>query len=343
MVRVVTPEALMKELKGTAVAAVYLLAGPDAFRAERTARWLRRKVLEQDALDLNAEVFYAEDASPATIAHACATYPLLGERRFVWVRHAEALAAGAAVEPLLAYLRSPSPSTVLVISSAKLDLRLKLTLACAEQGRVVEFPTLALPALLVQAQRLAQERGVQLGPGAAETLVELVGEDLGELDNELAKLALLADAGVLGAERIAELVARSRDLSAFALADQLDARDPLPALRTWLAVRSSGVDVIGTAAILGWKLRQLAQFRAALDAGLGEEAASRALGISPWQGRRLAQLARGVTLSQVERALACFRTADRRAKSSSMGEGMAYDLALLAWAAGGAARLDSPP
>lgn len=332
--RILSPDALLEAWKGGRLAPVYLLAGPDGFRAERSARWLRRKVLEDDAAGLNGEVFYAEDAAPGAVAQACASYPLFGGRRFVWLRHGEALPAGAAVEPLLRYLAAPSPSTVLVITSAKLDQRLKLTAACAESGSVVEFALLGGAALLAQVQRMAHEHGVRLQPGADATLIGLVGEDLGELDAELAKLALAVPVeGAIGAAEVEELVSRSRDVNAFALADQLDARNPRPALAAWLDLRATGGDPIGGAAIVAWKLRQLAQLRAAIESGLDEAAALRALGIPPWQGRRLGELARGTTLAALERALEQWRIADRRAKSSSLGDALAYDIALLDWAA----------
>lgn len=330
---ILDPEELRQTLGHEEPRAVYLLAGPDGYRAERTALWLRRKVVDENTRDFNAQVLYADETTPAAIAEAAAAYPMFGGRRFVWVRHAEALPAGPAVEPLLRYLASPSESSVLVLTSSKLDKRLRLTTACAQGGYVVDFSPLSGAGLLRQIRRQAKSHGMELGEEAAALLVDLVGDDLGEIDNELAKLSLLKEGGgAISPEEVRTLVARSRDLDAFSVADLLRADDPLPALRAWVRLRSGRGDVIGPAAILGWRLRQLTLLRSALEEGDRPNDAARRVGLAPWQSRRLLPVAESSRLEDLQRALERLREADLRAKSSRLGAELAYDLALLDWA-----------
>ena len=93
---VLSPAQLRGELKQGELARVYLLAGPDAFRIERTARWLREKALEGPMGELNAESAWADETTPAKIAQAAAAYPMFGGQRLLWVRHAESLPTGTA-------------------------------------------------------------------------------------------------------------------------------------------------------------------------------------------------------------------------------------------------------
>jgi len=267
---VLTPDQLRAELKQGEIRPVYLLAGVDTFRAERTARWLTRQSLDEANADFNRDTLYADEVPPARIAETAAAFPMFGERRVVWARHAEALPSGAAIAPLLAYLENPSEHTVLLITSSKLDKRLKLTGACAGRGRVVEFGRLVGRDLVAQVGRQAREHRLDLEPAAVQVLVDLVGEDLGELDAELAKLALQDDAEGrrIGPDEVRGLVARSRDVNAFALADALEPARPAEALGEWFALRNAGGDIMGCAAILAWRFRQLAQVRA-LTAGAG--------------------------------------------------------------------------
>lgn len=333
------PRALLSRLKAGTIDPVYLLAGPDGFRSERTARWLRGHVVEEATADFNVEVLQADERAPAAIAEAAQAFPMFGGRRFLWVKHAEALPSGSALDPLLNYLESPAPSTVLCFTSSKLDKRLKFTTACAEAGAVVDFSPLSGPALIEQVERQARAHGIELGHGAAALLVDLVGDDLAEVDGELAKLGLYLDEGhgPLAPDELRELVGRSRDVDAFALADQLDAAAPLEALRSWFGLRARGGDVYGASAILGWRLRQIAQLREAAESGLGPREAGGALGMGSWQLDRLKPLVRGADRSSVDASLEAFRRADRRAKSSSLGAGLAWDLALLEWALSGPA------
>ncbi len=331
--KILTPAELKSTLAKNDPAPVYLLAGPDTWRAERTALWLKEKVLDPQSAEFNAQVLQADECLPSSIVEAASAYPMFGSKRFVWVRHAEALPSGAALDGLLQYLDSPVASTVLVFTSAKLDKRLKFTSACAKAGCAVDFDTLRGSAIFTQVARQAANLALKLSRNGVEELVDLVGDDLGELQTELEKLALLQEGEAeIGPEEVRLLVARSRDLDAFAVADLLSSNDPLPALRAWTKVRVGGGDPIGTAAILSWRLRQLASFRAALDEGEDASSAARRLGLPPWQARRLEALARASSFEQLRGTLKHMRRADRRAKSSRLGATLSYDLALLSWA-----------
>lgn len=335
--RILEPDQLRGELKQGRFAPVYLLAGADTFRSERTARWMRERVVGADTGGLNAESAWADETTPARIAEAASAYPMFGGKRFLWVRHAEALPAGAAIEPLLRYLENPADCTVLVLTSSKLDKRLKFTSACAARGCVVEFAPLRGAALESQLERQAQTHGLRLHPAAVRLLVDLVGEDLAELDQELAKLALQPEAAepgtVLGERTVRLLVGRSRDVDAFELANALDPDQTISLLHGWAEMRRRGGDVFGTGAILGWRLRQLAQLCEALEAGWDARDAGQLAGIPPWQARTLIPMAHNVPSALLHKALEEFRQADRRAKSSSLGAELAYDLAVAAWAA----------
>ncbi|HKI83972.1 MAG TPA: DNA polymerase III subunit delta, partial [Candidatus Krumholzibacteria bacterium] len=228
--KILTPAELKSTLAKNDPAPVYLLAGPDTWRAERTALWLKEKVLDPQSAEFNAQVLQADECLPSSIVEAASAYPMFGSKRFVWVRHAEALPSGAALDGLLQYLDSPVASTVLVFTSAKLDKRLKFTSACAKAGCAVDFDTLRGSAIFTQVARQAANLALKLSRNGVEELVDLVGDDLGELQTELEKLALLQEGEAeIGPEEVRLLVARSRDLDAFAVADLLSSNDPLPA------------------------------------------------------------------------------------------------------------------
>jgi DNA polymerase III delta subunit len=71
--------------------------------------------------------------------------------------------------------------------------------------------------------------------------------------------------------------------------------------------------------------------------------AGSAAGLAPFQQRRAIPLARNHSPEHLQKTLEVFRRADRRAKSSSLGAELAFDLAVLRWAVGPSAggRLDT--
>lgn len=332
-IEVLDPAQLRGELRRGTVARVYLLAGADQFRAERTARWLREKALEGPMGELNAASLWADETAPAAIAQDAAAFPMFGGQRFLWVRHAEALPAGDAVEPLLRYLKRPSESTVLVMTSGKLDKRLKLTAACADAGRVVGFNPLSGAELDAQVRRQAAAHDLELVPAAVQMLVDLVGNDLAEIERELEKLALQGASGRMEADELRDFVARSRAIDGFELADALDQREPRPLLRAWTELSRRGADPFGNAAILGWRLRQLVLLQELIGEGHAPGDAASLAGLPPWQARRLIPLVESHSRESLHRTLEGFVEADRRAKSSSLGAQIAWDVAILSWAA----------
>jgi DNA polymerase III delta subunit len=164
--------------------------------------------------------------------------------------------------------------------------------------------------------------------------VDLVGDDLAEIDQELQKLALQGAEGSLGAAEVREMVARSRAIDGFELADAIDQRRPQTLVRAWTELRRRGTDPFGNAAILGWRLRQLVLLQELMDEGHPPRDAASLAGLPPWQSRRLIPMLESHSAGALQKTLEGFVKADRRAKSSSLGAGIAYDLAILGWATG---------
>ena len=68
---------------------------------------------------------------------------------------------------------------------------------------------------------------------AARILADLVGDDLGRLDNEMAKLALGSSSGAIGADEVGQFVAFQREREMWDLTNALGSGDAAEALRRW--------------------------------------------------------------------------------------------------------------
>jgi DNA polymerase III delta subunit len=75
--------------------------------------------------------------------------------------------------------------------------------------------------------------GITLTPDAARLLSDLVGEDLGRLDNELAKLALSANSTRIGPGDISGTIAFQKELEMFELTNALTIGNIPEAVRRW--------------------------------------------------------------------------------------------------------------
>jgi DNA polymerase-3 subunit delta len=141
--------------------------------------------------------------------------------------------------------------------------------------------------------------GIKLSPDAARLLVELVGNDLGRLDGELAKLALQSDdtGGKVDADAVTHSAAFQREQEMWDMTNELAAGNAAAALKrwrqliqldpsaefravTWLGMWLEDVGAVvnnGNTSKLTWKYKnRLNQFMSAAKA-LGKAGHARAL------------------------------------------------------------------
>ena len=114
--------ALRRDLAAQGPRPVYLLTGDDRLDMDRAVEELQAACVPAGLEGFNATRLRGlEDAFEEVVA-ACEILPMLGDRRFVLVREPERLKGDAL--KLVAYCKSPSPSTSLVLVPSQLDRRL---------------------------------------------------------------------------------------------------------------------------------------------------------------------------------------------------------------------------
>lgn len=208
----------MSELKPA-----YLLTGSDQPKVARALRRLRERIGD-DATELLA----ADEAAGADVVAACNAMGLFAsERRLVVVDRVDAWKQ-AEHEPVIAYLASPSPETVLALVGAGIKKDSALAKAVAKTGELLVYD---LPKRGSRAdvpgwvrQQFAA-RGAKVDPTAAKLLVELVGDDLTELTGEVDKLVAWANGAAIGEAEIELLVPPRGEVPPFDLTDAWGRRD----------------------------------------------------------------------------------------------------------------------
>ena len=107
----------LKDIRAGKIAGVYYLCG-EAYPRDRMVAELRGAVVGDQASAFNYDAFDGKEAKAGQILAAARTAPMLGGRRLVQVRGAEALVADE-LNQMLDYLKDPAPYTCLLfIASA---------------------------------------------------------------------------------------------------------------------------------------------------------------------------------------------------------------------------------
>jgi len=334
-----TPDQFLLSLQKGAPAPVYLFLGPEPYQRDRCRQALLEVVLGSAPEDRESGLTRV-DLSEVPLAAAlddARALSLFASRRVIWIGSAEAVLprgrAAASAESdegaeagetnqLAAYLREPTPGTVVVLESsrygfegedkAKIERVQKYFATIPVQ---VEFRPFSPEAVRSLAQALAKKTGLQLGLAELAMLLDATGGDASRIAVEIEKLYLFTGgARKVTADDIAALVPDAQATTIFALVAALGRSD-----------RTRALEILDTLAREGeympLALTFLAtQFRTALvarEAGLRNAAQIQAhftkLGARMWpqRAREIEQTVGAFSKAKLERAVGKLFEADR--------------------------------
>ena len=242
--------ALRRDLSSNGARPAYLLTGDDRRDVDRAVEAIQAASVPPELEGFNATRLRGiEDGSEDVVA-ACGILPMLGDRRFVLVREPERLTGD--LLRLVAYCKSPSPSTTLVLVPAQLDRRLgwvkPLEAACFK----VDFAPPVGRELEAWIRDELRERGASIDPPALAMLLDLTAAETILLSNELEKLALACEGGRITVEDVAAVVGRTRSTEIWALTNAIEDGDRVAALSALRRLFDQGAAAPMIVAMIDW-------------------------------------------------------------------------------------------
>ncbi|MEO8436336.1 MAG: DNA polymerase III subunit delta [Pyrinomonadaceae bacterium] len=259
---------LERELKQGKLAPVYLLFGPEGYLRDEAARAVTDEALRDTLLrEFNESAFNLFQTDVQTAIAAAEQLPMMASRRVVRLRDFTKL-LDADEEALLRYLARPSESTVMIFVAEDVDKRRKLSKTLMQECAAFEFTYLKVPELRAWARNYLKSLKSEIDEQTLQQVIELVGNDVRILSNELNKLATAAlPNGRITAELVEALVGRSRELSNFDLADHLIARNRRRALETLKHLLADGAEPVMLIGLIASNYHRLALARELLVRG----------------------------------------------------------------------------
>jgi DNA polymerase III subunit delta len=246
--------------------------GDESFLRRQVILCLRAAVLGEDG-DLSLSSFEGRGTLFRDVHEVLSTVAMFGGQRMAVVDDADDFVTRYRSQ-LEDYVAKPSRSGVLVLDLDSLPSNTRLYKSIAAEGLLIDCGAPA-PARLSKwlSEWAKQHHGVQLPQAAAEMLVELIGPELGLLDQELAKLALMTgDDKKITPELIGRAVGGWRTKTTWEMLDAAldgNVREAMLQLDRLLA---SGEQPVG---LLGQISASLRRFAAATRLVLQTEAAGR--------------------------------------------------------------------
>jgi DNA polymerase III subunit delta len=278
-------------LKGAAKAKprpIYVLHGDEHFLKRRVLAVLKSLVLGPEEGGFGLSSREGDKANWAEIHDELETLPFLSPRRLVVIDRAEPFVTRERAR-LEKYFAEPSKTGVLVLDVQSWPATTKLAKALPEPATLVcKAPSSQkLPEWC--AEWCAAQHGKPLSAPAARLLVDLVGTDMGLLDQEMAKLAIyIGGNSRIDTADVDQLVGQSRAENTWKIFDLIGAGQIGEALTLLERLLDQGEEPLRLLGAFSMQLRRLAQ--AARLHGQGESlpAALERAGVPPF-GRRNAE------------------------------------------------------
>ena len=236
-------QTFIQELKEKKLKSVVLLSGKEEYLIHWAGDWICRSHHHPPAKAVDYTVFDGESAELSEVFDACETFPMLSEKRVIWVKSFTPLAKAkglrdADAELLLRYLKQPNEKTMLILSSSEIDGRSKIVKALKKEGSFYSFDELSENELMSFAHKRFQKAGLKISRSDMRFLVQSTGYfnkesgyHLFQFENDLQKIIAHAENGCVRREDIETMVSGDGDTFIFNLLDGISGNDKKTAFR----------------------------------------------------------------------------------------------------------------
>jgi len=307
-------------LQGVAKAkprSIYVLSGDEHFLKRRVVAALRTLVLgvEDDGFGFVSQE--GDKANWAAIHDELETLPFLGSRRLVVLDRADPFVTRERGR-LEKYFAEPSKTGVLVLEVQSWPGNTKLAKLLPDAATLVcKAPALAqLPQWCVE--WCEAQHGKPLSVAAARMLVDLVGTDMGLLDQEMAKLAIYVGTNSrIDTADVDQLVGQSRAENTWKIFDLIGAGQTGEALTLLDRLLDQGEEPLRLLGAFSMQLRRLAQAARLHGQGESLQGALEQAGVPPFGRRNAEQQLRHLGRRRLDRVYDWLLETDLGLKGSS--------------------------
>ena len=235
-----TDRDLQQHIKRKSFLPVYLLYGEEDFLIERRAKALAEAALDGSDPSFNHDIFRGTEQKAEEVTIAANAFPFMWGKRVVLVREVEPLLKSPVLH---AYVRQPSPDTVLLLCAGSLKPSrsrgrkaaspsdLLAVLREAERGAhptgtAVEYKALKDAEAMHWIVAEAEQAGKRFAPEACALIHTLTGNGARELSSVIEKLLIAApEQDTIDTDDVYAHLGASRQYNVYELGNAVLARD----------------------------------------------------------------------------------------------------------------------
>lgn len=295
----------------------YLINGEDHLKRDRAISKMKIRLEKLGDLSFNSDSFDGTSAQGSHIVDACTTLPFACEKRLVIVTDAEKLSKDSQ-NVISAYLESPNPTTVLLLLSDKLAKNTGLYKAVSKLSpkAIIDCTPVKSRDMSKHVRQLAPTHGITLTQGAAEALVELVGDDTLHINSELEKLAIAyTGQGEITEQNVRDMVQRTNEPKPWDFVDAFSARNAKEAMRILNLMKTTSVHALLRQCVS--RVRELICTKCMMTPNASAAALAKELNLQEWRVKKYPRYAAMFTMKELECALSSSLDCEREMKSGA--------------------------
>lgn len=277
--KILSRHDLRNHVRRKEISPVYLLFGEEGYLRNIAARAISDLVLKDAASrSFNESEYSLLSTDLREALSAAEQLPLMAEKRVVRVTDVTVSANNRTctlgndqAEDLDRYLSDPASTTVLIFIADEIDGRMKISRLLTGKTTAVRFDRLKEEEVKIRVRGKLRKLNVHAEEKAIDQVVSLIGPDVRKLDLELEKLAVAAHPkDHIDYALVESLVPVSRELTNFALTNQLLSNNRVRALQTLQELLDDGAEPLMLLGLIASNFRQLLLVKEMMNEGAGE-------------------------------------------------------------------------
>jgi DNA polymerase-3 subunit delta len=209
---------------------VYLFQGQERFLVEEAIEHVKQRLIQTETADFNCDKFSGKEIQIGDVLALAQTLPFLSDRRLIILTDIHEIATNDQSQ-MIPYLTNPNQTICLIMTAEKLDSRTKFGQALKQNAEVVQFWKLFERDVPRWINARAKRYGYAISLQTATYLVDLVGNDLRQLDNELKKIIAYSSTKEISLDTVQQVVGDIRERDIFELVDAVSERNVIETLR----------------------------------------------------------------------------------------------------------------
>lgn len=298
-------EKLKKDLAAGKPGKLYIFHGEESYLREYYLGRLRDLVLTEGLGEFNRHDLGAKEMSPHALEEAVDCLPMMAERTLIQVTDFDLFKAGDKDAYIRILSNLPDYCCLIFLYDVieyKPDARTKLAAALKEHGTAVNFARQETAELVSWVRRHFRSMGRDIDPRLCKYLIELCGDLMQSLQQEIEKIGAYAKGPVITREDIDAVAIPQLSAVVFRIADAIGQKNFDEAARVLgdlYRMQVKAQDIIGA---FGAQMRQLYSARLALEQKRDAAYVAKLWGMK-FQASRLMGSARRFSLSWCRRAV----------------------------------------